>query len=322
LGRGRALARARARGRSLTRSERSLLSLADRLVFAKIRARFGGRLRFAVSGAAPLPREVASFVAALGITLCEGYGLTETSPIVSANVPGMSRAGSVGRPLPNVRVVIEPTAAAEPPSGEIIVYGPNVMAGYYHRNRETREAFTADGGFKTGDLGYLDRDGYLFITGRIKEQYKLANGKYVVPSVIESALERSAFITEAMVYGEGRAHNVALIVPDHDALRVWAHEQGLTPADDEALRREPRVRELLQSEIERAQLDHKGYERIRAFRLLARGFSQEEGLLTPSLKLRRHKVVERFRAELDALGVEAEAATPPRGHAEHGGRLM
>jgi long-chain acyl-CoA synthetase len=277
-------------------------------VFAPIRARFGGRLKFAISGAALLPREVASFVAALGITVCEGYGLTETSPIVSANVPGMSRAGSVGRPLPNVRVRIEPIAECEPPSGEIIVYGPNVMAGYHNRERETREAFDADGGFKTGDLGYLDADGYLYITGRIKEQYKLANGKYVVPSLLESALERSRFIAEAMVYGEGRAHNVALIVPDHDALRAWARERGLTPADAEALCSHPRVRELFAGEMQSALAQHKGYERVRAFRLLPRSFSQEEGLLTPSLKLRRHEVVARFRRELDALCLEADAA--------------
>jgi long-chain acyl-CoA synthetase len=263
-----------------------------------------------VSGAALLPREVASFVAALGITVCEGYGLTETSPIVSANVPGMSRAGSVGRPLPNVRVAIEPRAEAEPPSGEIIVYGPNVMAGYHNRERETREAFTADGGFKTGDLGYLDDDGYLYITGRIKEQYKLANGKYVVPSVLEGALERSEFIAEAMVYGEGKPHNVALIVPDYDALRAWARERGHAAADDAALRDNPSVRELVRGEIERSQAEHRSFERVRAFRLLPHGFSQEEGLLTPSLKLRRQQVVARFRAELDALCNEADAASP------------
>lgn len=315
--RGVALARERARGRPLTRTERALLTLADRLVFEKIRARFGGRLKFAVSGAALLPREVASFVAALGITVCEGYGLTETSPIVSANVPGMSRAGSVGRPLPNVRVVIEPTPEAEPPSGEIIVYGPNVMAGYHNRERETREAFTVDGGFKTGDVGCLDDDGYLYITGRIKEQYKLANGKYVVPSVLESALERSPFIAEAMVYGEGKPHNVALIVPDYDALRAWARERGLTSAHEAAaeiatLQNDPSVHALLRGEIEQSEVEHKGYERIRAFRLLPRGFSQEDGLLTPSLKLRRHRVVERFRAELDALCAEAEGAAHDR----------
>lgn len=315
--RGVALARERAAGRTLTCSERALLGLADRLVFEKIRARFGGRLKFAISGAALLPREVASFVAALGITVCEGYGLTETSPIVSANVPGMSRAGSVGRPLPNVRVTIEPTPAAEPPSGEIVVYGPNVMANYHNRERETRDAFSADGGFKTGDLGYLDADGYLYITGRIKEQYKLANGKYVVPSVIESAIERSPFIAEAMVYGDGMPHNVALVVPDYDALRAWARERGAAiggeaAADNAALANDPSVRALLRSEIERSQVDHKRYERVRGFRLLPRGFGEEEGLLTPSLKLRRHQVVERFRAELDALYAEADEAARDR----------
>jgi long-chain acyl-CoA synthetase len=242
--------------------------------------------------------------------LCEGYGLTETSPIVSANVPGMTRFGSVGRPLPNVRVAIEPSEVAEAPSGQIIVYGPNVMAGYHNRPGETRAAVTADGGLKTGDLGYLDDDGYLYITGRIKEQYKLTNGKYVVPSAIESALERSPFISEAMVCGDGQPCNVALIVANRDALLGWAGERGVALADAEALPDDPGVRELLQCEIERMNRGRKGYERVRAFRLLPRGFGEEEGLLTPSLKLRRHKVVERFRAELDALHVEAGAAPP------------
>ncbi|HTV23894.1 MAG TPA: long-chain fatty acid--CoA ligase [Polyangiaceae bacterium] len=308
--RGIALARERAAGRTLAPSERSLLLLADRLVFSKIRARFGGRLKFAISGAALLPREVASFVAALGITVCEGYGLTETSPIVSANVPGSSRAGSVGRPLPNVRVVIEPTAAADAPSGEIVVYGPNVMAGYHHRERETREAFSADGGFRTGDLGYLDADGYLFITGRIKEQYKLSNGKYVVPSLLEAALERSPFVAESMVAGDGQPCNVALIVPDREALSQWATRHGLAHLDGEALRHEASVRALLQGEIDAANREQKSYERVRAFRLLARSFGEEEGLLTPSMKLRRYKVAERFHAELDAMFVEAAAAQP------------
>jgi long-chain acyl-CoA synthetase len=290
----------RARGRRLAVLARLVLALADRLIFSKVRARLGGRLAFAVSGAAALPGEVSDFITALGIELYEGYGLTETSPIVSTNVPGDNRIGTVGRPLPGVRVEIDRSVGVDAHSGEIIVHGPNVMRGY-HRRDEREAIFTQDGGFRTGDAGYLDAEGYLHITGRIKERYKLSNGKYVVPGPLESALKLSGFVSDAMVYGDGKPHNVALLVPDREALLSWASQNGLSGVGFDELCEHPEVKALLQSEVERTLQDQRAYERVRDFRILREEFSLASETLTPSLKLRRHKIVERYRAELDAM---------------------
>ena len=190
-------------GERLKVRELALLTLVDRLVFSKVRARFGGRLKYAFSGGAALSREVAEFIDSLGITVYEGYGLTETSPVVTANAPGARKIGSVGRPIPGVRVEIDPAMGVSKPSadgkstrfeGEIVVYGHNVMQGYHNRPEENDKVMMPDGGFRTGDLGKLDEDGFLWITGRIKEQYKLENGKYVTPVPIEEELKLSPFI--------------------------------------------------------------------------------------------------------------------------------
>jgi long-chain acyl-CoA synthetase len=238
---------------------------------------------------------------ALGIIVYEGYGLTETSPIVSGNVPGARKLGSVGRPLPGVRVVIDRSAGGDGRQGEIVVHGPNVMQGYHNRPDETRAMFTADGGLRTGDLGYLDEDGYLFITGRIKEQYKLSNGKYVVPGPLEERLKLSPFIANVMVHGDGRPHNVALVVPDPHHLLGWASSQGLGGLPLAELARHPRTRAVLAAEIERFSDEAKGYERIAAFAILDEDFTEESGMLTPSLKLKRRNVMARWSAELEAL---------------------
>jgi long-chain acyl-CoA synthetase len=178
------------------------------------------------------------------------------------------------------------------------------MRGYHERDQETRDAFTPDGGLRTGDMGYLDEDGYLFITGRIKEQYKLANGKYVVPSLLEERLKVSPFIANALVYGENQPHNVALIVPDAAFLTAWARRAGLGDAGIETLVRDPRVRAKIREEIQTLTLDAKGYERIQAFTLVTQDFTQENGMLTPSQKVKRKNVVERWQSEL--LGLYAE----------------
>jgi long-chain acyl-CoA synthetase len=282
----------RARGGTLGPVDRAVLALADRVVFAKIRQRFGGRLTFAVSGAAALEREVAEFIEALGIQVYEGYGLTETSPVVSANVPGQKRLGSVGKPLPDVRVVIDRSVSADGRDGEIVVYGPNVMAGYHNRPAETRAMFSADRGLRTGDLGYLDDDGFLFITGRIKELYKLANGKYVAPVPLEERLKLSPFIANAMVYGDNSPCNVALIVPDLSSARALC---GGDPFTDEGLRL---LRVRIGLEIARLSEGWKGYERVRGFAILKEDFTLENGLLTPSLKLKRRNVIARFEGTI------------------------
>ena len=281
--------------------ESATLSLADQLVFSKVRARFGGKLKYAVSGAAALAREVADFVDGLGITVYEGYGLTETSPIVSCNVPGHRKLGSVGRPIPGVRVVIDTQATGDPKNGEIVIYGPNVMQGYYKNKAETDAVFTPDGGFRSGDMGYLDDDNYLYITGRIKEQYKLENGKYVVPSPLEELVKLSPFVANVMIYGDNKPYNVALIVANVEALKEWGSHHGVSAKKTEDLLADPKVRAKMREELDRVCADFKGYERIRNFALIAEDFTLENDMLTPKLSVKRRNVLKRWQKEIDRL---------------------
>ncbi|HEX2671353.1 MAG TPA: long-chain fatty acid--CoA ligase, partial [Polyangiaceae bacterium] len=245
----------RSRGSALSFSERLSLTLADKLIFKKVRQRFGGRLRLVVSGSAALSKEVAEFIDALGIDVYEGYGLTETAPVVSVNRPGHRKIGSVGKPLPNVKVVIDTQITGDPKNGEIIVYGDNVMHGYHRRPEEDAKIFTPDRGLRTGDMGYLDEDGYLYITGRIKEQYKLENGKYVVPSPLEEELKLSPYIGNVMLHGANKPHNVALVVLNQVNLAKWAEREGIKLGDPTS---DPRVRELLRGELEKHSKDIRG----------------------------------------------------------------
>jgi long-chain acyl-CoA synthetase len=297
-------------GERLKLHELALLELVDRVVFAKVRARFGGKLKYAFAGGAALSREVAEFVDSLGVVVYEGYGLTETSPIATANVPGARRIGSVGRPIPGVRVEIDRATGENRVApdgttrfeGEILVYGHNVMKGYFNRPEENAAVFTADGGFRTGDMGYVDPLGYVFITGRIKEQYKLENGKYVVPTPLEEALKLSPYVANVMVYGDNRPFNVALVVANVPAVRKWAETMHLRlPNEDQALLKDEKVRALFKDEIEEHAKAFKGFESVRDFALIGTDFTTDNGMLTPSLKLKRRKVVETFGALLDAL---------------------
>jgi long-chain acyl-CoA synthetase len=305
--------RRRVRGAGKARGVIELKSkLYDRFVFEPIREQFGGNVRYAVSGGAPLSAEVAEFVDSLGITLYEGYGLTECSPIVSANWPGARKFGSVGKALPSVRVAIDHDAGPNTRDGEIVVYGPNVMRGYHDAPEETALAFTRDGGLRTGDLGYLDREGFLFVTGRIKEQYKLDNGRYVAPSPLENELHASAYVRSAMVYGDGRPYNIALVVPELDALRDWAAEHQVRAVDIPSLLRHPEVEKLFASELERCSESFRQYERVRAFVLIERDFTVEDGTLTHTLKIRRREVTMRYAALIDDLyGVSRAGAHAP-----------
>jgi long-chain acyl-CoA synthetase len=298
-------------GARLALPERALLGLVDRLVFAKVRARFGGRLEYAVSGGAALSLEVAEFIDSLGITIYEGYGLTETSPIASVNMPGARTIGSVGRAIPGVAIDIDPIGGENKPAengkparfeGEIIVHGQNVMKGYFKRPEENAAVFTPDGGFRTGDLGFFDVQGFLFITGRIKEQYKLENGKYVVPTPLEEALKLSPYVANVMVYGDNRPFNVALIVASLPAVKTWAQGQHLgLPDGAEAILRDERVRTLFTREVEKHGSRFKGFETIKEFALVAEDFTTDNGMLTPSLKLKRRKVVEVFGPLIESL---------------------
>jgi long-chain acyl-CoA synthetase len=273
----------------------------DRLVFGKVRHGLGGHLKYAFSGGAAISTEVAEFISAVGITVYEGYGLTETSPVVTANVRGARKIGSVGRPIPGVTVRIDTEVSPEEGMGEIVVYGPNVLLGYYNLPEENEKVFTPDGGFRTGDLGSIDEDGFLFIRGRIKEQYKLENGKYVVPSPIEEQLNLSGYVAANMVYGEHRPYNVALIVADEQAVKSWAEQHGLDASQYEALLASPQVRELISREIERTQESVKSYERVRDFVLASDEWTAENGMLTPSLKVKRRTVMERYGDRIEAL---------------------
>jgi long-chain acyl-CoA synthetase len=274
--------------------------LLDRVVFQRIRDRFGGRLKYAFSGGAAISKEVAEFIDGLGITVYEGYGLTETSPIATANWPGARKIGSVGQAIPGVRIEIDRTVTEDPKHGEVIVFGHNVMLGYHNLEAENAKVFTEGGGFRTGDMGYLDEDNFLYITGRIKEQYKLENGKYVVPGPLEESLQLSPMITTAFVNGQNRPHNVALIVPDRDALRSFAEARGIE-ATGEALLEHPEVLERYREEVEKYSGSFKGYERVKSLCLLAEDFSVENGLLTPKLSVKRRKVMERWGERYEAL---------------------
>ncbi len=274
----------------------------DRLVFAKVRERLGGNLKYAFSGGAALSNEVARFIDNLNILVYEGYGLSETSPIMTANYPEHRKIGSVGTPIPGVTVKIDTSVpGSEHGMGEIINYGPNTMMGYYNKREETAAVMTPDGGFRTGDLGRMDEDGYLYITGRVKEQYKLENGKYVAPAPLEEKLLLSPYIAQAMIFGDNHLYNVAVLVPDFTALREWARPHGLSASSPEELCRNEKVRALFTAEIEKFTADWKHYEKPKAFLLLPEDWTVANDMLTPTLKLKRRNVVKKFQSEIDRL---------------------
>ncbi|MEQ1500617.1 MAG: long-chain fatty acid--CoA ligase [Myxococcota bacterium] len=286
-------------GQSIGLVDRVALALADRLIFTKARERLGGRLKYAISGSAALNPEVAKFIDALGIQVYEGYGLTETSPIATANYPGHRKIGSVGRAIPDVKIVIDKSVTGDAKNGEIVIHGPNVMKGYHNQPEANREVLMADGGFRSGDMGMLDEQGYLYITGRIKEQYKLENGKYVVPSPLEEELKLSPYIANAMIYGANKSYNVALIVPDLAAVQKWAETEKVDLGAD--LAANPKVVSLIQAEIEGHCSTFKGYEKPQKVLLTAEDFTTDNGLLTPTLKLKRQKVWDKYGERIEGL---------------------
>jgi long-chain acyl-CoA synthetase len=276
--------------------------LADRIVFSKIRARFGGRLTAAISGSATMNVEISHFFNDIGIPVYDCYGLTETTPAVTMNCPAAHRPGSVGRPIDQVRVEIDKLFLEEgADDGEIIVHGPNVMKGYHNKPDATREVMTTDGGFRTGDRGRLDEDGYLFITGRIKEQYKLENGKYVFPTALEEEIRLLPWVENAMIYGEGKPYNVCMIIPDFLVLAKYARENQL-PDDPALLVADSGIQDMIAQAIT-AFLKGKfgGYEIPRKFLWVREDFSLENGTLTQTMKLKRRRVLEQYQDQLEAL---------------------
>ena len=278
--------------------------LYDRLVYAKLRARTGGRIRFFVSGGAPLNAEIAEFFLGAGLPVLEGYGLTETSPVIAVNRPARNKPGTVGQPIKNVLVRIAD-------DGEILVQGPGVMKGYLHLDGETRAALEG-GWFHTGDIGHLDPDGHLVITDRKKDLLVTAGGKKVAPQPIENALKTSKYIAEAVLIGDKRAYVTALIVPNFDQLEAYARYKGISFVERRDLIKHPTIIDLFRRQVAEHTKELARFEQIKRFDLLANEFSQEAGELTPTLKVRRKIVAQRHAREIDALyaGQESQGPAP------------
>ncbi|HXY39181.1 MAG TPA: AMP-binding protein, partial [Vicinamibacteria bacterium] len=266
----------------------------DALVLRKIRERTGGRLRLFVSGGAPLAREIAEFFGAAGMLICEGYGLTETSPVITVNRPERIRPGSVGQPVEGVEVKI----AAD---GEILTRGRHVMKGYYNKPEATAEAIDKDGWFHTGDIGYLDKEGALVITDRKKDIIVTSGGKNIAPQPIENRLKTNRFFSEVVMIGNRRNFASALVVPNFEVLEPWARDRGLRAGSREELVQRPEVVAHYTQLVNELLPDLAQYEKIKKIALLPREFSQEKGEITPTLKVKRRVVEERYKATIDGL---------------------
>ncbi|MDY7092521.1 MAG: long-chain fatty acid--CoA ligase [Acidobacteriota bacterium] len=275
------------------------LGLADTLVFSKIRERLGGRFVYAMSGGAPLARDVAEFFWGAGIPIYEGYGLSETSPVLSVNAPGRVKMGTVGKALPGVTLEI-----AE--DGEILAKGPNIMKGYHNLPEATAEAIDSEGWFHTGDIGEIDEEGFLRITDRKKEIIVNAYGKNVAPAPVENAIKASRYIGQVMVVGDRRKFLAALVVPDFEALAVWATAKGLDSSNMEALLAQEPVQELFRNELEEVNQKLAKYERVHAWELLPEEWSIEGGEMTPTLKVKRRIVNQKHGDRIDAMYERAE----------------
>lgn len=277
----------------------SRLKVANKLVFAKLKERVGGRLRFFVSGGAPLSPEIAEFFLAAGIYILEGYGLTETSPVISVNPLERIKIGTVGLPLPNVEVKI-----AE--DGEILTRGPHVMKGYFKDPAATSEVIDEEGWLHTGDIGNLDSEGYLSITDRKKNILVTSGGKNVAPQPMENVLVTSKWIEQIVVIGDRRKFISALIVPAFANLEAWAKEKNLVFSDREELIKLPEVKELYDRVIEEAMEGFAQFEKIKKYTLLPREFSIENDELTPSLKIKRNVVEKRYAYLIESMYQEVE----------------
>ena len=294
LGVGRKVFQARVEHRTPGALLRAQHALADRLVFKTIRERTGGRLRLFISGGAPLAREIAEFFGAVGLLILEGYGLTETSPVIAVNRPDKMKPGSVGPPIPGVEVKI-----AE--DGEILTRGPHVMKGYYNKPEATAEVIDRDRWFHTGDIGLVDAEGFLVITDRKKDIIVTSGGKNIAPQPIENQLKTNPLIAEIVMIGNKRNFPSALIVPNFANLQKWAQAQGLTASSTEELVRDPRVVALYDQTIQALTKDLAQFERIKKVALLPREFTLEAGELTPTLKVKRRVVEQKYKDVIDRL---------------------
>ena len=268
--------------------------LADKLIFSKLRNALGGRIRLLVSGGAALPEELALLYIGAGLPIVQGYGLTETSPVITAGVMDDNRVGTVGKPIRNVEVRI----AAD---GEIESRGPNVMRGYYNKPAETAAVFTDDGWFKTGDIGTIDEEGFLRITDRKKELFKTSGGKYIAPQPIEQLIKGSSFVNQVVLIGNGRKFPAALVVPDWERVESYAQLKGIKANSHAELCRHPRIIDLFERQIAGLTTDLAQYERVKKVGLLENELTIEGGELTPTLKVKRRVVDEKYHDLIDAL---------------------
>ncbi|MGH3077081.1 MAG: AMP-dependent synthetase/ligase [Gaiellaceae bacterium] len=295
---GREVRRLEAEGKPVPAGLRARHAVADRLVFAKVRERMGGRLRMPGSGGAPLAQEIAEFFDAIGVRITEGYGLTECTTAAATNRPDAVRFGTVGQPLPGFEIEI-----AE--DGEILLRSETVFQGYFKDPEATAKVLTPDGWLRTGDIGELDADGYLRITDRKKDILVTAGGKNVAPQNIENDFKTSKYVSQALVVGDRRPYVAALLTLDADEIGRWAAEQGIE-GDVATLASDPRVRELLQTAVDDVNRERSRFEQVKRFVVLPRDFGMEHGEVTPTLKLRRRAVIENFQAEIDGLYSQAQ----------------
>jgi long-chain acyl-CoA synthetase len=276
--------------------------LANKLVFSKIRAGMGGNVETFISGGAPLGRELAEWFATVGIRIHEGYGLTETSPVIAVNTPVNHRIGTVGRILPNLEVRIAQ-------DGEILVRGPSVFKGYWNRLDETQNAFQ-DGWFKTGDIGHIDADGYLSVTDRKKELIKTSGGKFIAPQPIENSLKLNPLVGTAAIIGDKRKFAFVIISPNFALLENWARENNIAYSSRAELVSNVRVQALYDEIVEDTNKNLARFEKLKRVLLVPEEFTAENGALTPTMKLRRRVVEERYRKQIDELYVRADATSP------------
>ncbi len=277
-------------------------AILDKLVFSKVREALGGRVMGSLTASAAMNREIGEFFFDIGIPIYDCYGLSETSPAVTMNNPGAWRLGSVGKVLEGQKVVIDQSVVEDgAQDGEIVVYGPNVMKGYHNKPKETAEVIMEDGGFRTGDRGRFDKDGFLWITGRIKEQFKLENGKYVFPAALEEEMKLLPNVANAMIFGDGKPYNICLVLPDFEVTTRWATEKGVSekPAD---LVNNKEFTAMMENEIkEHLKKTFGGYEIPRKFLFITEDFTVDNGMLTQTMKLKRRVVIEKYKQDIARL---------------------
>jgi len=283
----------RRRGEQVPDELTAAFDRAEEALYGKVRGLFGGRIDKCVSGAAPIAKEILEFFYACGVTVLEGWGMTETTAVGTVNLPDHIRFGTIGRAMPGVELKIAD-------DGEILIKGPNVFREYWRNSEATKETFTEDGWLMTGDLGSLDDDGYLSITGRKKDIIITAGGKNLTPSNIENDLKQSRYISQAVMYGDRRPYPVALITLDPEEIVPWAQQHGL-PEDIAELVQRSEVREMVQKELDRANAKYAQVEQVKKFALLDHDLTQETGELTPTLKLKRNVVHERYGSVFESL---------------------